>query len=168
MWSLAVSPERPVQPLADDQVLRQRLRGAARLGDHVDQRLPRVESVERAEHGVRVDVVEHRERRPAVSTIRPPLIPGGGLQRTQHRLGAERRAADAEDQQVSVATTPLGRPPLDGRRHVRLPPEPHEAVFAGGAPLAHLGLYRRESRGKRRSQGGIEAVHTVEGVAEHQ
>ena len=55
-----------------------------------------------AAHGGGIHVLEHRQPRKEFARLVVQLVPGGTAQRIEQRLGAERRAADAEHQDVIV------------------------------------------------------------------
>src|SRR5690606_40122069 len=60
---------------ADDQVLRHRLGGRARLAHDVEQRATHVEPLEERPDGRRIDVVEHVQPRIVVALLIAQLVP---------------------------------------------------------------------------------------------
>ena len=147
--------ERVLQPGPHHQVLRHRLRGAARLADDVDQHPPRIDAPERRRDRRGIDVVEHGEPREELAALVVPLVPGRAAERVEQRPRPERRPADAEHDARGRAP---GRGPRRRRRspgparpdrrarRIRTPPRPG----GGGPPPAPRRTGRRAppSRGR--------------------
>ena len=163
--------ERLVEPRADDEVLRHRLRRAARLADDVDQHAARVDPAEHRAHRGRVHVLEHGEARIELARLVVELVPGRRLERVENRLGAEGGPADAEHQHVVVRLAHAlgeGIDRLDGRFLVG---QPLEGVLARGAPGAHVSLHRREAPRQlaeaRPGEAALAIDAPVEAILEH-
>ena len=98
------------QPLAHDQVLRHRLRRAARLRRDDEQRAVERETIEQRRDRVRIDVVEHVQSRQTAALVLGQRVPRGLEQRGAKRDRSERRAADAKhDDLVELAARPSRR-----------------------------------------------------------
>jgi hypothetical protein len=95
------------------------------------------------------------------------LVPGGGTQRIDQCLGPQRRAANAEHQDVVVGLAHAFGKALDARDRFRLVPEGEEAVLAFPAP----GLDFTPDLGKPPGQivqpGAGQPVLAIQLVGEH-
>src|SRR6476620_7881197 len=91
-------------------------------------------------HRRRINFVEDGEPREELPPLVVPLVPRRASKRSEQRPGAERRAADAEDEHVVVRLPdPLGEPG-DLADLARLINELVEAVLASGPAAADLRL----------------------------
>jgi hypothetical protein len=126
----AYGESRLAQPGAHRQILRHRLRGAPRFGDHQKARAREVHPIEHRTHRARVDVVEHVEPRTVAAARGGERVPVAREQRRPQRHRAERRPADAEHDHVVGAMRLVPRPPLHPRPLGRLRLELAEAEHA--------------------------------------
>ena len=150
--------DRPLEPVAHHQVLRQRLGGPARLADHVHQHPPGVDAPERRRHRGRIHVLEHRQPGEVLPLLIRQLVPGRRPERVHQRPGPQRRPADPEQQDVIERLAHAVRETPDAADRGRLLRQPVEAVFPVPAPLPHFILHRRKPRGQLGEQGAGEAV----------
>src|SRR5690606_35978335 len=95
------------------------------------------------------------------------FVPDRRLERIEQRLGAERRAADAEHQDVVVRLAhPVGKA-ADPADHVGLRTERHEAVLALAPPAVDVRLDGRKALAQFLEPGSAQAVLPVELVGQH-
>ena len=114
------------QPVVDDEELRHGFGGRARLGDDEHERFARVGELEGAAEDERVDVVEHHELRRDFFLPKGPRAVDGGVE----RKGAQRRAADAENEHGAVLPPPSAGVALDRFERRFVEGEPREAELA--------------------------------------
>ena len=133
--------ERVLEPLADHQVLRHRLRRAARLADHVHQHPPGIDPPERGIDRGGIHVLQHGEPGEEVAPLVVQLVPRRPAERVQQGLGAQRRPADAEHQDVVVRLAQALGEGRDLAHRLALVHQPVEAVLARPAAAAHFGLH---------------------------
>ena len=92
--------QRLFEDVVDDEVLRHRLAGRARLGDDVEARLFRLDDVEQRGHALGVDVVFDVELR-ALALGGREVVVMQVAEGVEHGDGAERAAADAQNDEVA-------------------------------------------------------------------
>ena len=160
--------DRLFDPVPQHEVLRQRFRGATGLRDHVDQRAPRIESVHRRLDRDGVHILEHRERGPPGAPIGSPFIPCRRLEGAEQRLGAKRRAADAEHDDMIEAPAKARRPRIEPLHQLGLASQRRKSVVTIHTAAAHLRHHVREPLVERVAQCRVESVNAVESGAEHQ
>ena len=156
--------ERRVEPPSDDEILGQRFQRPTGLAHHVDQHPPRVDAAERAGHRGRVHVVEHRQAGKELPRLVVQLVPGRGPQRADERAGAQRGAADPEQQDVVVGLAQALGEARDLPDGALLLGQAVEAVLARGPSLAHLVLHGGKAAGQLLEPPPGQPVLAVEAV----
>ena len=159
--------ERVLQPGPHDQVLCHRLRRTARLADHVHEHTARIDPAEGGIDRGGVHVVQHRKPGKELPAFVVPLVPRRPPERGEQRLGAERRAADAQDQDVVVRLAETLGEGLDLPDRLALIHQLVEPVLAGGTAAANLRLDGGESPSQLGQARARETVRAVERVLQH-
>ena len=118
-------------------------------------------------HARRVHVVEDREPRVEVAALVVQLVPGRRAKRREQRPCPQRRAADAQHEDVieglANPARKLGDAP-DGTALLRQVVEP---VLTAGAAGANLGLHPGKAPHQLRQLRAREAVFAIEAILQH-